>query len=304
MYHGGDKVTAESSFKTICSYLPYDIREAVMKTDAAVIGRLTEIRLYCGRGAVLFERDKWRYLEKNGKLSGTFSSSAVKVGPEHMKHIVSSVSRFSFHSHEPELTDGWFVLENGVRAGICGAFSKSGKGIVRDVSSVNFRIAREVKGISTAIADKCYGSNILICGAVNSGKTTLLRDLCRVYGNITKCTLVDERCEISALKNGIPAFDVGMFTDVITGRNRRDSIIGALRTMSPYYIFCDEVADEGDTEAIIAGIGCGTRFAATVHAESCSELIKRKAVSPLIANGAFDTAVFLEKTGIREMRKL
>ena len=119
-----------------------------------------------------------------------------------------------------------------------------------------------------------------------------------------KCTLVDERNEISASRNGITSFDVGVVTDVVIGRNRRDSIIGAVRTMSPYYIFCDEIADEQDAAAVLVGLGCGVKYVATVHADDYSELMKRKAVAELIEKGAFDTAVFLQRTGIREVRKL
>ena len=297
-------MTAEKSFKTVCSYIPDEIKAALMRTDSKLIGNMTEIRVYCGRHIVLFVRDKGYFLSRSGKVSEISTTSDMTVRQEHMKHILSALSRFSFHSHESELTDGWFVLENGVRAGVCGTFSQGGKGIVREVASVNFRIAREVKGCAEGIAEKCFGRNILICGSVNSGKTTLLRDLCRLYGNKVKCTLVDERNEISASRNGIPSFDVGVLTDVVIGRNRRDSIIGAVRTMSPYYIFCDEIADEQDAAAVLVGLGCGVKYVATVHADDYSELMKRKAVAELIEKGAFDTAVFLQRTGIREVRKL
>ena len=297
-------MTAINSFKTICGYLPADIKNIIMRIDRQTVESITEIRLYCGRAVAVCSRDSRKFLTYKGNLADKSTDNALKVMPAHMKHIVSSLSRYSFHSHESELTDGWFVLENGVRAGLCGLFSNSGKGIIRDALSVNFRIAREVKGCADGIADRCFGRNILICGAVNSGKTTLLRDLCRHYGNRTVCTLVDQRCEISAVQNGIPMYDVGALTDVIIGRNRHDSIIGAVRTMSPHYIFCDEIANESDSEAIAVGIGCGTKFAATIHADSRTELMKRKFAAELIRSGAFDVAVLLGSTGVREIIQL
>ena len=295
-------MTGTNSFGTICAYLPADIRGAMAKLDRRMTERLTEVRLYCGRGVALFERDSVRYLVGNGMTSERLSAVTVKVTAEHMKQVVSALCRYSFHSHEAELTDGWFVLENGVRAGVCGIFSHGGKGTVREASSVNFRVAREVKGCADGIADRCFGKSILICGAVNSGKTTLLRDLCRQYGSRVRCTLVDERNEISAVKNGVPTFDVGALTDVVVGRSRSDGIIGAVRTMSPMYIFCDETAAESDFSAIEAAMGCGTKFAATIHADSFNDLMKRKAAERILR--AFDVAVFLSGTTVSEVRKL
>ena len=291
-----------NSFGTICRYLPFDIRTALRKADTRLIPDLTEIRIYCGKGVGLFVRDRVRFLVGNGMTYEKISAVTMKPTPDHMKQIISVISKYSFHSHEAELTDGWFVLENGVRVGVCGTFTNNGRGIVRDVSSVNFRIAHEVKGCADKIAGRLFGKNILICGAVNSGKTTILRDLCREFGNKVTCTLVDQRNEISASRNGMPTFDVGVLTDVMIGRERKDCIIGAVRTMSPNYIFCDEIASKGDIEAIEAGMGCGTKFAATVHADSYNDLLKRKYLTGII--NYFDYAVFLSGTSINEVKKL
>ena len=293
-----------TSFDTVCDYLTDDLRNALAKTDRDKIHNVTEIRLYNGRGVSLISQDSIRFLEAYGSLVSGFSDKCVKVSKEKLKTILTRLSRYSVYSHEKELAEGCFVLENGVRAGISGTFSSGGKVTLKDISSINFRIAREVKGCADEIFRKTYGRSILICGAVNSGKTTILRDLCRSYGNITKCTLVDERNEIAAVSSGIPGNDVGLLTDIITGRTRHDGIISAVGTLSPDYIFCDEIADGEDAEAVRECVGSGVRIIATIHAETMNELYSRKYAQELLKLNAFDKAVFIRHGRMREIRSL
>lgn len=108
------------------------------------------------------------------------------------------------------------MIENGVRVGACGT-KQSENSIISDFSALNFRISREVIGCADKIFPQVFGKNVLICGGVNSGKTTMLRDLCRQFGDICKVALVDERNEISASIGGIPNSKVGLMTDVMVG---------------------------------------------------------------------------------------
>ncbi|MDE7136900.1 MAG: stage III sporulation protein AA, partial [Ruminococcus sp.] len=102
--------------------------------------------------------------------------------------------------------------------------------------------------------------------------------------------------------------DVGVLTDVLGGCKRSVGIISAVRTLSPDMIFCDEISETEDSEAILQAFGCGVNFAATVHAENYENLMKRTAIKPLLESGVFDYAVFLEGSGfpgkIREIRRL
>ncbi|MDE7363678.1 MAG: Flp pilus assembly complex ATPase component TadA, partial [Ruminococcus sp.] len=149
-------------------------------------------------------------------------------------------------------------------------------------------------------------AGVLICGNVNSGKTTVLRDLCRLIGNQRKVTLVDERNEISYFHNGTVCNDVGTLTNILVGCKRADGIISAVRTLSPDYIFCDEISTYEDAEAIMCGIGCGVRFCATVHAENYADLLKRPVAEKIM--GVFRYAVFLKGSAnpgeIAEIRRI
>ncbi|MDE5556128.1 MAG: stage III sporulation protein AA, partial [Ruminococcus sp.] len=126
-----------------------------------------------------------------------------------------------------------------------------------------------------------------------------------ICGNNFKVSLIDERNEISSVSGGIPENDVGVLTDVLVGCRRADGIISAVRTLSPDMIFCDEISTSEDSEAILRAFGCGVRFTATVHAENYENLIRRYAIRPLLENGVFEYAVFLEGMGkIREIRRI
>ena len=294
-----------TSIRTICGYLTPDIGSALMKAEKEV-SCASEIRLYNGRAVVIVDGNGIKFLSKDGSVSPKFSRSCITVNSEQLKTILAKLSRYSVYCHERELSEGCFVLENGVRVGISGTYSEGSKGTIKDISSMNFRIARQVIGCGEKLFSSTYGRSLLICGAVNSGKTTILRDLCRQYGNAEKVSLIDSRNEIAAVVKGRPTNDVGMLTDIITGKSRHDGVISAIRTLSPVYIFCDEIGESSDAQAIREGIGCGVKFIATIHAENMDDLLNRSAVQELLETGAFEKAAFLWRNGrgVREIRSL
>ncbi len=301
-------MTSSTSYQVILKYMPDELRRIMMRADMSVIENLTEVRLYNGRGIAFVSPQKTGFLNMDGKMCGCYSSSAVKVNGIHIKSIIAILCHNSVYSHEKELSEGCFVLENGIRVGISGAYCNGSGQTLQEFSSLNFRLPRQDIGCGQAVFNKLYGQNILLCGSVNSGKTTMLRDICRLYGNVQKCTLIDERNEISAMKNGMPTNDIGLLTDVISGKSRHDSIISAVRTLSPQYIFCDEIADEMDVKAILCGTGSGVRFVASIHAPNYGELMKRKIMKLFAAENVFDSAVFLHgaenPASVREIRSL
>lgn len=179
-----------------------------------------------------------------------------------------------------------------------------------DITGLNFRISRNIQGcadeVYKLVSQSCQG--IVICGGVNSGKTTILRDLCRTVGNMHKAVLVDERNEIACTNGGIIENDVGMLTNILTGCSRAKGIVSAVRTLSPDFIFCDEISTEEDASAIIENLGCGVKFCATVHGTSFQDLQNRFVMKTLLKTDAFGYAVILDGGNnpgkIREIRRL
>ena len=299
-----------TSYDLIRRYLPAEISRAmgaVVQSDRAM---LSEVRLRCGRPAAFTYPDGSRYLTRSGRLTNCAGNTdCLTVTPENINASVEAICSYSVHSRSRELREGWFVLPGGVRVGVTGTVSGTSDKMLRDYSSLNFRLAREVRGCAEEIFRRCgMDSGILVCGGVNSGKTTVLRDLCRIYGSVCKTALIDERNEIAACSGGLPTNDVGTLTDVMTGCSRSEGIVSAVRTMSPDMIFCDEIATGGDAEAILSVHGTGVRFAATIHAGDPAELMSRDIAKRLIGEGVFTYAVFLrgssEPSAVAEIRRL
>ena len=280
--------------------------ERVRETDRS---GLTDICLYCERPPAFVYPDRIRYLSADGNLvsSGRYSA-LVHITKNDLKSIVSSLAQHSLHTCEREFRQGFFTLPGGIRVGVAGTYTSSG--VLRDWNSLDFRFASAKYGCADRIYPRMLGSRrgLLICGGVSSGKTTMIRELCRLCGDQVRTSLIDERGEIAALTEGQPQFDVGLLTSVISGISRANGIISAVRTLSPAMIFCDELASTGDAEAVIEGSGCGVRFAATMHARDMEQLLSRQTGRRLMEAGAFDAVVFLAGSStpgtIREVRLL
>ena len=281
-------------YSLISGYMTSDIRSSMLAVGRDKLSRLTEIRLYAGRGAAFIFPDRIRFLTADGRLvSDSHDKNCLSVTADDVRNIVSGLCHYSLHSYSKELREGYIVLSGGVRVGIAGRVSETSGQMLTEYSSLNFRISRSIKGCAEELFLKtgCGAGSVLICGGVNSGKTTLLRDLCRICGSRMKTVLIDERNELS-----------------LTGSTRSEGILMAIRTLSPEIIFCDEISDENDAEAILRGYGSGVRFAATIHAESYEDIFRRNAAAPLISEGVFTHAVILEGSSfpsrIREIRRL
>ena len=206
--------------------------------------------------------------------------------------IIDSVTHYSYHSHIKEFRLGYFVIEKGIRVGISGIYNTDS--VITNVTGICFRIPRNKLGVADSISSLIYSSSgILICGGVNSGKTTLLRDICRFLGRSKKIVLIDDRNEIAAISNGQVSNDVGILTNIMTFCPRYIGILSAIRSLSPDYIICDEIADESDTAAIIQAAGCGVKFIASIHANSYEDLKLRPFTNNLLSSKLFSHVIIL-----------
>lgn len=211
---------------------------------------------------------------------------------DEISECVKSFCRYSVHSYERELREGCITLKGGHRAGLCGtAIVRNGIfESIKDISGINIRIAGEITGCAQPLAETVFSENftgLLIAGRPMCGKTTVLRDLCRIVGNEHKLAIIDSRDEIAAVYGGVPENDVGIHSDVLSGYERSEGMRIAIRTLSPEFIACDELT--GDEDSVKSCLSCGVKMIFTVHSGSLSE-----AKNTLIArSGAISDIAFM-----------
>lgn len=283
-----------TSYGIIADHLSHRLRELVLSAKDNCPDDLMEIRLRV-KGPVFYVfPNKILFLSSNGSLSASYDSSSCTVNRQDIKECIDKLCRYSVYSCGKQLSEGYFVIGNGIRVGVSGSYSSAEQALLAEFCSLNFRLSRQVIGSAENLFSEAYDRNIIICGGVNSGKTTLLRELCRLNGNIRKTALIDERNEISCFADGAAQNDVGALTDIISNCSRSRGIMLAVRTLSPDLIVCDEIASRDDADSVITGLSCGVRFLVTSHGESEKELLKRPELKKLIESGFFHSLIFLK----------
>lgn len=285
---------AIENLKHTIPYLPASVRQAVQSLPTEVQIQIQEIRLRCRRPVGITIAGREQFLSKQGMTDDP--EQALTASRDELAKAFQAVCSYSVYSHERDIANGFVTIRGGCRVGFCGTAVMQGNAIqtLRHISSLNFRIAGEYCGIAEGIwqqTGKC--GSILIAGKAGSGKTTMLRDLCRIVSASYRTAVVDERGEIAATFHGEPQHDVGMHTDILDGYPRAEGILTALRVLAPEYIFCDEISTMEDAQAILQAYGCGVQFAAACHAGAGEDLRKRRVLQELLKAGVFQYCVML-----------
>lgn len=261
-----------------------------------------EVRLRVGRPVVLTCSERYWFVNEHSQLLNSPHMPYI-VTPNDIADSVVSMCMHSVHAHQQELKNGFISLRGGHRAGICGTAvtGENGIGAVREITSINLRIAREIAGAADEIMEKIFYKElcgVLIAGIPSSGKTTLLRDLARQLasgktGRYRKVAVVDERCELGAVCDGVPQNDLGVCSDILSGYPKGEGILAAVRSLSPEVIICDEIGGGPEVDSILEGINAGVTMIATAHAGSLQELLRRPQIMRLLKSGAFSKIVCL-----------
>lgn len=286
----------KSGTNSIVNIMPTVIRRYMSNIN---LDEASEIRLITGRPFAVRYPDGDYYLTSKSVLSRNVEE-AVTVNNDHISEILERITKSSLYSVQDEIKNGYITIEGGHRVGISGrAVTADGKiEFIRNISSMNIRIANEIKGIAEPLIPSliCRGQvlNTLIVSPPCAGKTTLLRDLTRCISNKGFVTAVaDERCEISAMNSCRSAFDLGQRTVVMENCLKSDAILMLLRSMSPDVIVTDELGTRADTEAVAMAINSGVAVIASIHGRDY-EQIKNKRIICDIA-GMFDVVIVLSK---------
>lgn len=290
-------MTEIKNFRKVLLYMPKRIASAIGKISSENISRINEIRLRTNRPISISSFGKNYYVTENGGLT-THKTLGIISRKDDINECFRAICDYSIHSYKNEISEGFITLEGGNRVGMCGTAVLSGQCVetLKYINGLNFRIAGQVVGCSEEICNRLYDTNIvslLIIGPPLSGKTTILKDMCRILGEKYKISVIDERSEISAVYHGVSQNDIGTLTDVFDGYPKGEGITSAIRVMSPEIIICDEIGGKKDCDAILDSVNSGVKFISSVHGSSIEEILKRSNIAKLISNDIFQYGVLL-----------
>lgn len=273
---------------SIIALLPQRLRKAMLELPANTLQSIREIRLRSHRFAMLDCANQTIFIEECGVIS-----------PSDIAAIMSLISDFSVNSIKSELARGFVTLENAVRVGVVGeAVVKNGViEVQKNISGINFRIPHECIGCAKEVFSDIFTGrkvrNTLLVSPPMMGKTTMLRDIARLLGDVMNVAIIDERSEIAATSHGIAQMDVGRRTDVLDCCPKPEGISMAIRSMSPSVIITDEIGPQEDGFALCDAARSGVSFVATMHGANLADAKRRSCSKMLFDEGLIERVILL-----------
>ncbi len=282
----------------IASLFPENIKELILGLDIRLLAQITEIRVRRRLPLIIYISKTPFFLSNYGKLVNHFSDSCISLNDNDFDKITDIVCNNSYHTKMNTMINGYVTTNSGSRIGIASTavYKDSAISSVKNISSLNIRIAKQVKNCSRKILNTLYVNelpSVIIAGPPACGKTTVLRDMTRLLssgfaGKYRKISIIDEREELSS------GFDVGINTDILKCFEKAKGIEIAVRTMSPELIVCDEIGNERELDAIKFGFSSGVSFAVSVHISPCANVFASPIIKGLTQTGQFNYIIILK----------
>ena len=289
-----------SAFSQVLRFLEEGLADLVSNIPAFRRGEITELRLRTGRPLSAVFGAESLFLSVRGELTEHAAGAYICTGAE-LQDPFYKLCRNSVYAYEQELKEGFVTIPGGHRCGFAGRTVVQDGAVtgLREISSINIRIARQVVGCADGILPYIYDRSGLRSGLIVSppggGKTTVLKDLIRSLSCAgRKVAVVDERGELASMFGGVPQNDLGPLVDVLDGTPKKEGILQALRCLSPDVIVFDELGDEAEAEAVLQGMGAGVPVIFSLHARSAEEAARRPQAAKLLDAGAVDVIAVLE----------
>ncbi len=236
---------------------------------------ITEIRLRLNRRITV------KTLDANYQIDHVVDASDFN-------HVVGTATQRSLYAYQDDIKRG-FLSYNGIRIGLCGEGVTDDKNLItiKNFSSLIIRIPHEIKGVSEKVfarISKDRLQNVLVVSPPYGGKTTLIRDIARVYSKTFDTLIIDERNEIYDEN-----FAFGDNIDVFKSTPKSLVVENLIRGLSPELIVVDELFPSVDYKIIKEITRSGINIIASIHAPSV-EIIKTSFPDLL---ELFDVAVVL-----------
>lgn len=280
-------------YSEILNYFPIYIKEKFVNVPEEIWDKAKEIRIRNNKPIMICCFDDYVEVDHFATV-------------EDILRLIENFSENSLYKVQNEINSGFLTIRGGHRIGLSGT-SIIEKGEIKNIkyiSSLNIRIAREVKECSDKILncilenqeDNNVLKNTIIISPPGCGKTTLLRDIIRRLSDgdekIKPQTigLVDERSEIAAMYMGQAQNDIGLRTDVMDACKKNIAMKLMIRSMGPDFIATDEIGTKEDMDAILDAVSSGINLLVTCHGNSVNDIPK-----DLLEKKIFENVVILSK---------
>lgn len=288
--------------KNIYPILAPQLASILRLVQADILSRVTEVRLRISRPLMLVFKDTDIMINLESALTEN-PDEAYLCTQDDLVKTLQLISKNSRYAVEEELRLGFLTIQGGHRIGFCGqiALEEGRIKTFKQISGMNIRIAREVKGCSEKIlpyiCDNKRVLSTLIISPPRCGKTTLLRDIIRnlSYKGL-QVGIVDERSEVAACLEGVPTVDMGPRTDVLDACPKACGMLMLIRSMGPQVLATDELGRKEDALAVREALNAGVRVIATVHGTDEKEVLARPYIGELVKCQYFERYIILENT--------
>ena len=222
----------------ILRILPQTVRAVLLHTPES---RIEELRLRVGQKPSVLYAGCEQILNAGGVLT-----------QNELQQVLLNASAQSQYAVQEQLRNGYLSLPGGYRIGVCGSTVVQNGCItgIREISSIALRVPHDIRQPPERLLPYLQES-CLLAGAPGNGKTTLLRSCIRTLSDVgQRVAVVDERQELSGAVHGVPQFDLGPRTDVLSGCPKGDGMLMLLRSMNPQWIAVDEITQPEDIMAL------------------------------------------------------
>ncbi|WP_051531074.1 stage III sporulation protein AA [Clostridiisalibacter paucivorans] len=311
-------VFGQNAFDYVIGFIDPDLFGYLNDIPREIKKNVEEIRLRINRPLLLNVGKREMFIDIYGNISSEPYKSII-INKKNIEKTFQIASNYSVYAVEDDIKKGFITIKGGHRIGLTGkaVYNSNDIETIKDISSLNMRIAKEKTGVSNKIMPYIiHGETVyhtLIVSPPQCGKTTLLRDIIRNISNGIKkinfrgikVGIVDERSEIAGVFNGAPQMDIGLRTDVLDACKKYDGIISLIRSMAPMVIATDELGEKRDAEALKEALRAGVKVIATVHGEGIEDIKNKPHVKEIMERNLFERIILLDNSkGVGTIRDI